>query len=649
MRPRRLANWLVGLAALAVSVGLLAVAIVPVVAQEATAGVLALQSVDTSAWPQVTMRVGLPASMLEAGALRASDFSLKENGVAIGPLSVRSLEARRRPLDVVLLIDTSGSMEGKALSDAKTAAGRLIAGLAAADRVSVMSFNAQPMTLVSFTSNRSALASAIQSLSAANATALYDALVSAADSFEDSGSTDRAIVLLSDGGDTVSGNTLDSAAASLAAARAPLYAVALQANDLDVGALRTLSHATGGRLVEVADSAGFAAVFGDIAKQLTQPYEVVFTSLRPPSMDLEIDLIVSSRDARAGLSAAVPNPDAVAAVSAPSVSVEPPNPAWPFAIAAFVFVAVGLLVAGVIILTRPEPNTLAHLSFYEQLQGSGTAQGASLRPRNPDDVRGRMVRVAGSIASRSGFEETVRTELERAGLPLRPVEYMMIHAGAVIVGGLLLRWLSGNVMLAALTVVAMAFGPIYVLALLARRRTAAFQAQLPDVLNLLAGSLRAGWGLLQAVGIVVDEVGAPAGPEFARVATEARLGLPLEDALAKMAVRMGSEDFKWAVNAIAIQREVGGNLAEVLDLVADTVRERSNLRQQIHTLTSEGRLSAVILTALPFVEAVGLWVISPGYIGRLFTSIVGIYSAVGAAVLLVAGILWLRRIVRIEV
>ena len=130
------------------------------------------------------------------------------------------------------------------------------------------------------------------------------------------------------------------------------------------------------------------------------------------------------------------------------------------------------------------------------------------------------------------------------------------------------------------------------------------------MLGLLAGSLRAGYGLLQGVELVVKEMTPPTSVEFGRVVTEARLGLPVETALEKMARRMGSEDFLWAVSAVSIQREVGGNLAEVLDIVATTIRERDALRRHISGLTSEGRLSAVILSVLPFAVLGAMLIVS---------------------------------------
>jgi tight adherence protein B len=142
---------------------------------------------------------------------------------------------------------------------------------------------------------------------------------------------------------------------------------------------------------------------------------------------------------------------------------------------------------------------------------------------------------------------------------------------------------------------------------------------------------------------------APASPEFNRVVTETRLGIPLEEALSKMSDRMRSTDFQWAVTAISIQREVGGNLAEVLDIVADTVRERAGLRRQVSALTSEGRVSAWILIGLPVVEGIALYYVNPSYMGALLNNAAGLSLMALAVVLLALGALWLRAIVNIEV
>lgn len=640
---RRVAVWA---AAAIVAVALSAV---PASAMAATRPAdVALQSVETTAWPSVKLRVVLPAQLL-GGTLSAHDFALRENGAAIADLVVRPVERTRLPLEVLLLIDTSGSMKGRALADAKQAAQRFIGGLAADDRVAVMSFNDKPSLEANFTTDRTVLTAAIGRLEAGRETALYDALVAGSQEFGKSSGTERAVVLLSDGGDTVSGARPDTAVSALEDAGTPVYAVAFKTGEADTAALRSIAKSSGGRLVEVGDSTGLAAAFGNIAAELTQPYEITYTSFRPPSKQLELDLVVTTRDGRASLAAAVPNPDALSAGNYVAPQTAVPSSIWPPLIALLVFLAAAAIVAAILFLLRPEPNALGQLEYYEQLKSGGTRPAVDEEDTDPDSVRGRIRRLAGAVASRGGLEVAVRHALELAGLPLRPVEYMTLHVGMVVGLGVLAQLLTGQLGFSIVTVVLAALGPVLVLITLGRRRQEAFQAQLPDVLNLLAGSLRAGWGLLQAAGIVVNEMGPPVGPEFERVVTEARLGLPLEEALGKMADRMGSEDFKWAVTAIAIQREVGGNLAEVLDLVADTVRERSTLRRQIKSLTSEGRLSAIILCTLPFIEAIALYWLNPNYFGSLLSSVPGMIAAAGAVALLGVGIVWLQRIVHIEV
>jgi tight adherence protein B len=356
-------------------------------------------------------------------------------------------------------------------------------------------------------------------------------------------------------------------------------------------------------------------------------------------------LTASSGKGRASIALAVPNPDGVQAgpVHTPAPL---PSRLWPLLVAALVFFAGAALAAAVMLLARPEPNAIAQLKYFEQLKAS---RGGGAQDLDPESVRGRVVHLAGAVASKGGFDSAIRQALERAGLPLRSVEYMVMHSSAVVIVGVLVQLLTRNLLVTGLLVVFMALGPILLLSFLGDRRSAAFQEQLPDVLNLLASSLRAGWGLQQAVSVVVSELGPPAAPEFERVVTESRLGIPLEDALEKMAVRMESEDFKWAVTAIAIQREVGGNLSEVLDMVASTIRERAMLRRQISSLTAEGRLSAIILIALPFVEAGALWMMNPGYFRPLVASPYGLVTMVFGLVLLAVGIVWLRSVVKIEV
>ena len=157
---------------------------------------------------------------------------------------------------------------------------------------------------------------------------------------------------------------------------------------------------------------------------------------------------------------------------------------------------------------------------------------------------------------------------------------------------------------------------------------------------MIAGSLRSGWGIQQAIDLIVDQTQDPAATEFRRVQSETRLGLSLEESLNKMAARLDSVDFAWIVSAIGIQREVGGNLAEVLDIAAAAIRERAELRREVVALTAEGRFSAIILVGLPFVMFGGLLFVGPRYIGQMTSSIYGLAMLGLAALLLLVGGIW---------
>jgi len=192
-------------------------------------------------------------------------------------------------------------------------------------------------------------------------------------------------------------------------------------------------------------------------------------------------------------------------------------------------------------------------------------------------------------------------------------------------------------------------GPVAAVNFIASRRRKKFLALLPDTLTLLSGTLRAGYSLMQGVEAISQEVEDPMGQELRRVVTEARLGRPLEESLEGVAERMASPDFAWSVMAIRIQREVGGNLSELLLTVADTMTQRERLRRDIAALTAEGRISAIVLACLPIGLGILMYLINPDYMSRLLNDTLG-NIMLGLSVLgMVVGFLWMRKIINIEI
>ncbi len=219
------------------------------------------------------------------------------------------------------------------------------------------------------------------------------------------------------------------------------------------------------------------------------------------------------------------------------------------------------------------------------------------------------VELAGRVVSQRDLDTAIGAKLESAGLPLRSAEWLLIHVGITIAGGLIFLLISGGRPLPAIIGLILGFvGPYIFLSVKESRRHSAFLEQMPNALQLMAGGLSAGYSLPQAVDSVMKECEAPMSTELNRAMIETRLGVDLTDALDGVADRMKSKDFSWVVMAIRIQRDVGGNLAEVLTTLAETLRERERLRRQVEVLSAEGRLSAAILLGLPIVFTI----IDPG-------------------------------------
>lgn len=289
------------------------------------------------------------------------------------------------------------------------------------------------------------------------------------------------------------------------------------------------------------------------------------------------------------------------------------------------------------------------LSLYT-LTGRPTEHKEETASFGDSAVAHSAIELAGRVIQRRDLEAQLARKLESAGLPIRPAEWLVIHLGIGFGLGLVLLLATGGKLIAGLIgLIIGLLGPAFYLSVKETRRTSEFLTLLPDTLQLIAGSLAVGYALPQAIDAVVRQGAEPVAGEFNKALVEARLGLPVEDALDGVAARMRSRDFSWVVMAIRIQRQVGGNLAEVLNNAANTLRERDYLRRQVRVLSAEGRLSAIILYALPFVFSAYLLIVRPTYIHSLYTDPIGIVLIFIGAGLLILGGFWLRAVIRVEV
>jgi tight adherence protein B len=389
-----------------------------------------------------------------------------------------------------------------------------------------------------------------------------------------------------------------------------------------------------------------------VQRGLQSGQELTYTS-RPNVTSL--DVVVSA----AGLSATARTvPGAVSAgnESAPATVhlTKAPGPLSSHAgivlLALLALVAAGLFAYAVISLIFTERSRLETvLEQYDETQPGAIAhEGEGPTSLVRGAFMARAVEATGRIAKERGILDRVESMLDRADIALRPAELLFFYVVAVVAVTILLGVFAGP-LLGLLGFLVIALVPPAVLAFMANLRLKKFNSQLPDTLQLLAGSLRAGFSFQQGVEAVAQETNSPMKDELQRVIVESRLGRPLEEALDDCAARMSSEDFSWAVMAVRIQREVGGNLAELLSTVQETMVERERLRRDVRALTAEGRMSAIVLGIMPPALGVIFYLTNPSYMKVLFNHVGGQIAVGITAVIMVFGFFWMSRIVNIEV
>lgn len=320
--------------------------------------------------------------------------------------------------------------------------------------------------------------------------------------------------------------------------------------------------------------------------------------------------------------------------------------------------ALGVALLVLLVMAIPRPRTLSTEERVVQYaaRANGGAQAAVSpyempKARPEESALASAKSAAASMLKRNrSLEARIAARLEGSGSSWRPAEWLLMHAGLFVlisVLGLLIG--GGNLIVGLLFMVLGAIGPWFYLGFRRSRRKKKFERQLPDTLQLMAGSLAAGLSLAQSVDTIVRDGTEPVASEFRKVLVETRLGLSLETALQGIADRFESKDFAWVVMAINIQRQVGGNLAELLTTVANTMREREYIRRQVAALAAEGKLSAMVLGGLPPGFLLYLMVANHNYVIVLFQRPLGILMLCAGAFWLSVGIFWMSRLVKVEV
>jgi tight adherence protein B len=563
----------------------------------------------------------------------------------------------------VLAIDTSNSMRGEPLAGAQDAAAAFLAAVPDGVRVGLVTFDDAAREVVPPTRNRDTLLTAIQSLQTSAQTTVYDGLLAALESVQ--GAPLRTVVLLTDGRDTASSATFEEAKEAATAAGTSVDTVGLGRVGPVRGDLQEISAATGGIYYAAAQATDLAARFSDSGESIAN--QVLVRGRHPRDLDGVFSEVVITAQAGGapieGRTSLTLSPEPVAqgaATVAGSPGLQPvATPTLQIngsgLLLGLAFLGVGLcvlLALAALVATRDldsDRKILGRLQTYT-VSGGRVVKESEQTAFGDNWLAVRAVDLTRRLVTGRDLETSLEQRLDAAGIPLRPAEWLILHAGLALGSSLLALIVSGGAWAVAALVGGLAVaGPWLILTVRQRRRRQAFYAQLPDTLQLMASTLTAGYSLPQAIDTVSKQADDPIASEFNRAVVEMRLGVTPEDALDTVADRMDSDDFGWVVMAVRVQRLVGGNLAEVLTTVAAVLREREYLRRQVKVLSAEGRLSAWIIGSVPIAFAIFLLVTRPEMLSIMWTDPRGLVLSALWVIMLGSGSLWLSRIVKVEV
>lgn len=610
--------------------------------------------------------IGLPAG--ESVDLASVRVFLNGTPVDSSATAVGSATASADPeasRTAVLVVDISSGMKGHGLAGGQAAAQAFLKAVPPDVKVGLVTVSTTATLVAAPTTDRAGLSADINGLAANGGTALYDATLLGERAVGTTGS--RTIVLLTGSRDDSSKATLAQAVSSAQLSGAVVDAVSLGTAATQVAPLQQLTAASGGRLLATQLAGDFAPAFRSAAQDIST--EVLITAQVPAQFaGLGVTVAITARAGNTTVtdsaayqlsSTAVAGGTASKAAAAASPRPEKvtitPLGSHTYLVIGVAAVFVGLLALFVLLafnaklLDTRDTRMRRRLSFYT-LSGRNARAEAQPTALGDSSVTRSAVQLAGRLVVSRDVDARLGRRLDAAGVPLKPAEWIVVQAGSAAALGVLFLLLGGGSVVAAILGVLIGLGgPVGYLVIRESRRSTAFLEQLPDTLQLIAGSISVGHSLAQAMDAVVREDIQPVSVEFNRALVETRLGMPVEDALEGISTRMVSQDFAWVVMAIRIHREVGGNLAEILTTVAATIRERERLRRQVRGLSAEGRLSAWILGALPPIFATYLILVRPTYIKPLFTDPLGVTLLGVMIVLMIAGVVWLRRVVRVEV
>lgn len=646
--------------------GLLLLLGVPAAAQDGSPATAAdevevrITDIGIDRYPEMTMVLELR----NAEGFDPRDLTILESGEPVQTGTTTPISQNPVRVGIVLAIDTSEAA-GEALAAAQAAANSFVDDRRPQDLIAIVGFGEEVDVFTGFTNNETALRFAISQLEAGGGTRLYDGIVRSVDLFTTVGSEatlERNVILLSDGTDTLSDATATDAQAALTAEEVTAFAVALGGEGFDPAGLDTLLGR--GEYVVAPTPADLESVYGDIQRSLDNRIVLSFTAREQAPRDVTFEVTyVDASDSRVvtvpgfflPASATTTLPPTFAT---PATGVSSSGGVSAGTLKLLSVVALGLAIVGMVGLLGLGRNTdvvaarlgaIAQTRRFNRPLGADGSEVDKQRFLARVPLLSRFATQAEEVAKQQGILQPIANVLEQANILWRPGEVVAFALGAAALSSLIAGVLTRSFVTGAASFVVLVLLIAVGLRFIATREKKRFEDQLPDTLGLIATSLRSGQSFLQALEAVASEASEPTAREYQRAIAEVRLGRPIGTAIGAIADRMDSEDFGWVVMATDIQREVGGNLAEVLDIVADTMLQRNRLRREVRALSAEGRISAIVLGSLPVFIFLFLFTSNREYLEPLVDRTAG-WIMIGVAISsMIAAFAWLRKIVNIQI
>ncbi len=572
-------------------------------------------------------------------ATKLDGLDVTENGGVVSGLSV---DSGSKSSGAVLLIDASNSMEGEPIEAAMAAARAFMAQRKDQLPVAVIAYNPKITVLTDFTRDKGELSAAIaKAPPTAEGTRIYDALIEAARLAEKAGYARTTAVLLSDGHRRGVQATREETISALNAANVRVISVGLKSPEYDAETLQSAAKQTGGTYVQSATPKQLEPIFTAIGQQLSNEYVVSYRSLLPPNVKATVRAVAP------GLAAAT------ASYKTPALDLSPKGTferSWADDVITspwlmiFVVVSVLALVAFAIFSAIDVRNR----SLRRRMAAYVTVPSEEESRMRRAEVAAIVADTAQRAVGQQRWWQRFESDVELGGFKLSALAI----AGWTIVGAIVTSLVVAIWFQTLWGLLAGLAAPFVTRFLVSRRVTKmrkAFEEQLADNLDVLAGAMRTGHSTMGALSVMVDSAVEPSKSEFRRVLQDEQLGVPLDDALLVMARRMRSYDAEQIALVMRLQREAGGNTAEVLDRVAEVIRGRMELRRLVDVLTAQAKISRWVLTALPIFVLLALIFTGGDYLEPMLNSLVGKIALVVGGIMVLIGSLWIKQISKLDV